>query len=40
MPANLVILTQDDIRRSGADNIADILRFVTGIDASTDGIKD
>ena len=39
-PADLVILTQDDIRRSGADNIPDILRFVTGIDVRTYGIAD
>ena len=31
-PANLEIITQDDIRRSGANNIPDILRFVTGLD--------
>ena len=37
VPADLVILTQDDIRRSGADNIPDILRFVTGIDVRTYG---
>ncbi len=40
VPADLVILTQDDIRRSGADNIPDILRFVTGIDVRTYGIAD
>ena len=39
-PADLVILTQDDIRRSGADNIPDILRFVTGLDVRTYGIMD
>ena len=39
-PADLVILTQDDIRRSGADNIPDILRFVTGIDVRTYGLAD
>ncbi len=32
VPADMVIITQDDIRRSGADNIPDILQFVTGID--------
>ena len=31
VPANMEIITADDIRRSGADNIADILQFVTGI---------
>ena len=40
VPADLVILSQDDIRRSGADNIPDILRFVTGIDVRTYGIAD
>ena len=40
VPADLVILTQDDIRRSGADNIPDILRFVTGIDVRTYGLTD
>jgi iron complex outermembrane receptor protein len=32
VPADMEIITQDDIRRSGADNIPDILNFVTGID--------
>ncbi|TAL04368.1 MAG: TonB-dependent receptor [Rhodospirillaceae bacterium] len=32
VPANMEIITQDDIRRSGADNIPDILQFVAGID--------
>jgi outer membrane receptor for ferrienterochelin and colicins len=40
VPADLVILTQDDIRRSGADNIPDILRFVTGIDVRSYGLTD
>lgn len=31
-PANMEIVTADDIRRSGAENIPDILRFVAGID--------
>jgi iron complex outermembrane receptor protein len=35
VPADMVIITQDDIRRSGADNIPDILQFVTGIDVRT-----
>jgi iron complex outermembrane receptor protein len=30
-PGDITIITQDDIRRSGADNIPDILQFVTGI---------
>jgi iron complex outermembrane receptor protein len=32
VPADMVIITADDIRRSGADTIPDILQFVTGID--------
>jgi iron complex outermembrane receptor protein len=32
VPANMEIITADDIRRSGADNIPDILQFVAGID--------
>jgi outer membrane receptor for ferrienterochelin and colicins len=32
VPADMTIITQDDIRRSGADNIPDILQFVAGID--------
>jgi iron complex outermembrane receptor protein len=32
VPADMVIISQDDIRRSGADTIPDILQFVTGID--------
>jgi iron complex outermembrane receptor protein len=32
VPADMVIITADEIRRSGADNIPDILQFVTGID--------
>jgi outer membrane receptor for ferrienterochelin and colicins len=32
VPANMEIITADDIRRSGADNIPDILEFVAGID--------
>lgn len=32
VPASITIITQDDIRRSGADNIPDILQFVPGID--------
>jgi iron complex outermembrane receptor protein len=31
-PADLTIITADEIRRSGATSIPDILRFVTGID--------
>jgi len=31
VPVDMDIITQDDIRRSGADNIPDILQFVTGL---------
>jgi iron complex outermembrane receptor protein len=31
-PVNMEIITADDIRRSGADNIPDILMFVAGVD--------
>jgi iron complex outermembrane receptor protein len=37
-PANLVIITQDDIRRSGATTIPDILQFVTGVDIRRYGL--
>ena len=36
-PANIEIITQDDIRRSGATNIPDVLAFVTGVDVRTYG---
>jgi iron complex outermembrane receptor protein len=36
-PADMQIITADDIRRSGASNIADILNFVAGIDVRQDG---
>jgi iron complex outermembrane receptor protein len=32
VPADMEIITADDIRRSGADNIPDILQFVAGLD--------
>jgi len=32
VPGNLTIITQDDIRRSGATSIADVLQFVPGVD--------
>jgi len=32
VPADMVIIDADQIRQSGADNIPDILQFVTGID--------
>ena len=31
-PVNMTIITADEIRRSGADNIPDILKFVTGVE--------
>lgn len=31
-PAAVYVLTQDDIRRSGATNIPDLLRLVPGVD--------
>lgn len=39
-PANIEIITQDDIRRSGATSIPDVLRFVTGLDVREDGLDD
>jgi iron complex outermembrane receptor protein len=39
-PANMVIITQDDIRRSGANNIPDVLSFVAGIDVRRYGSVD
>ena len=36
-PANIEIITQDDIRRSGATNIPDALAFITGVDVRTYG---
>src|ERR1700722_5895530 len=32
VPGDLTIITQDDIRRSGATDIPSILQFVTGVD--------
>jgi len=32
VPVDMEIITQDDIRRSGADNLPDVLQFVTGLD--------
>jgi outer membrane receptor for ferrienterochelin and colicins len=32
VPADMEIITADEIRRSGADNIPDILQFVAGVD--------
>jgi outer membrane receptor for ferrienterochelin and colicins len=39
VPANMEIITADDIRRSGADNIPDILQFVAGVDVRRYGIS-
>ena len=39
VPANMEIITQDDIRHSGADNIPDILRYYAGIDVETNAVN-
>ncbi|HEY7576191.1 MAG TPA: TonB-dependent receptor [Acetobacteraceae bacterium] len=39
-PVNMEIVTQDDIRRSGATSIPDVLQFVTGVDVRRYGIAD
>ena len=39
-PANIEIITQDDIRRSGAVTIPHALQFVSGVDVRTYGIVD
>lgn len=39
-PTDMDIVTADDIRRSGADNIPDVLRFVTGLDVRQYGQQD
>jgi iron complex outermembrane receptor protein len=36
-PADMDIVTADEIRRSGADNIPDVLRFVAGLDVRAYG---
>src|ERR1700691_5334690 len=36
-PANIEIITQDDIRRSGATSIPEVLQFVTGLDVRRTG---
>lgn len=36
-PANIEIITQDDIRRSGAISIPEVLAFVPGLDVRRDG---
>jgi iron complex outermembrane receptor protein len=40
VPADMEIITADDIRRSGATSIPDILRFVAGIDVRSYGATD
>ena len=40
VPVEMDIVTADDIRRSGADNIPDVLRFVAGIDVRQYGMQD
>ncbi len=37
-PANIEIITQDDIRRSGATTIPEVLQFVTGVDVRFNGL--
>jgi iron complex outermembrane receptor protein len=39
-PANIEIITQDDIRRSGAVTIPDVLQFIAGVDVRSYGIAD
>jgi iron complex outermembrane receptor protein len=39
-PANMEIITQDDIRRSGATSIPDILQFLPGLDVRRYGMAD
>jgi outer membrane receptor for ferrienterochelin and colicins len=39
-PANIDIITQDDIRRSGATSIPEILQFVPGVDVRQYGLTD
>jgi iron complex outermembrane receptor protein len=40
VPVNMEILTQDDIRRSGADNLPDVLQFLTGINFKRSSMND
>ncbi len=40
VPVDMEIITQDDIRRSGADNIPDVLQFVTGINFTRSSFND
>jgi iron complex outermembrane receptor protein len=39
-PVTMEIITQDDIRRSGADNLPDVLQFVSGVDVRRDAFGD
>jgi outer membrane receptor for ferrienterochelin and colicins len=39
-PVNMNIITQDDIRRSGATSIPDVLQFVRGVDVRRYGVAD
>jgi len=39
-PVNMTIITQDDIRRSGATTIPDALQYVAGVDVRRYGIAD
>lgn len=39
-PVNMTIVTQDDIRRSGATSIPDVLQYVAGVDVRRYGIAD
>ncbi|MEI8394725.1 MAG: TonB-dependent receptor [Rhodospirillaceae bacterium] len=39
-PVNMEIITADEIRRSGSDNIPDILRSIAGVDVRRYGILD
>lgn len=40
VPAEMEILTAEDIRRSGADNLPDVLNFVAGLDIRRYGTQD
>jgi outer membrane receptor for ferrienterochelin and colicins len=39
-PVNIEIITQDDIRRSGATNLPDVLQYVSGVDVRRYGVAD
>ncbi len=40
VPVNMEIITQEDIRHSGADNLPDVLQFTTGIDFRRSSFND